>query len=91
MSFIDRLRRLGGGLLRGTDAYWPDMSDDVGDWIHYHVDHRDGAHAILVPGRCADFHWPDLLGALEGRLYIATGEVSGLREANSRRYQAAQD
>ena len=28
-SFLDRLRRFGGGVLRGTDAYWSERSDDV--------------------------------------------------------------
>ena len=34
---------------------------------------------------------PELLGKLDGRIYIAAGEVAGLRDDNSRRYQAVQD
>ena len=31
-SFLDRIRHFGGGVLRGTDAYWGDRSDDVDYW-----------------------------------------------------------
>ena len=91
VPFIDRIRHFGGGVLRGEDAYWADRPDDVGAWLHYHVEHGGGAPTLFITGSCAEFHWPELLGKLEVRIYIATGEVSGLREDNSRRYQAAQD
>ena len=82
MIFIDRLRHFGGGVLRGADAYWADMADDVDAWLHYHVEHRNGVPTICITGRCAECRWPELLGELEERIYVATGEVAGLREEN---------
>ena len=37
-SFLDRLRRFGGGFLRGTDAYWAEALGDVDAWIRYQVE-----------------------------------------------------
>ena len=85
------VRRFGGGVLRGTAAYWADRSDDVDAGLHYHVEHRNGVPTPSITGRCAEFHWPEHVGELKGRIYIATGEVAGLRKDNSRRYQDVQD
>ena len=90
-SFLGRLRRLGGWVPRGEDAYWADRSDDVDAWLHYHVEQGGGVPTLFITGSCAEFHWPELLDRMEGRVYIATGESVGLREDATRRYQASQD
>ena len=90
-TFLDRLRRFGGGVLRGTDAYWSERSDDVDAWLHYHVEQGSGVPTLFVTGSCAEFHWPELLDRIEGRVYIAPGESTDLREDSTRRYQAVQD
>ena len=46
VSFIDSARHFDGGVLRGTDAYWGDRSDDVDAWLHYQDEHKNGAPTI---------------------------------------------
>ena len=45
VSFIDSLRHFGGGVLRGTGAYWADRSGDVEAWLHY----RFGRKTAYIP------------------------------------------
>ena len=71
MSFIDRLRRFGGGALRGADAYCADRSDDVGEWLHYRVDRRGGVPSLFITGSCADPHLPELRDKLVEGIYIS--------------------
>ena len=66
LSFIDRLRHFGGGVLRGTDAYLADRSDDVGAWLQYRVGRKNGVRTLFITGSCAEFHWPELLERIEG-------------------------
>ena len=74
-SFLGRLPRFGGGVLRGADAFWPDRSGDVDARLHYHVDQGNGVPTLVVTGRCAEFQWAELLDKLEERIFAASGDV----------------
>ena len=47
-SFLDMLMRFGGGVLRETDAYWADRSDDVDAWVHYRVEKGGGPPTLFT-------------------------------------------
>ena len=80
--FIDRIRHFGGGVLREKDAHWADRSDDVGAWLRYHVENGAGVPTLFITGRCVEFHWPELLGELEGA-YISRLAKSRTSEKKS--------
>ena len=90
-SFLGRLRRVGGGVLRGTDAYVAERSEDVDAWLHYHVEQGRGCPTRFITGSFAEFRWTELLDRPDGRICIDTGESSDLRVEATRRYQAVQD
>ena len=60
-SISDRIRRIGGGVLRGTGAFWADRLDDVDAWPHYQVEQRCGAPTLRITGSRAEFRRPELL------------------------------
>lgn len=87
-SFLGRMRRFRGVAPCGADAYWPDRSDAVDAWIHYRLEQGTGAPSLFITGRCADAQWPELLGELEAGIYVAAGEVLGIRrKCSGRAYQ----
>ena len=67
------------------------MSDDGEACLHYHVEQGRGDPTLFITVSCAQFHWPEFLDRLEGRIYIATGESVDLRADATRRHQAVQD
>ena len=80
VSFIDRGRHYGWGVLRESGAYWADRSHDVDACTRYQVERRNGVPTHPITGRCAEFRWNELLDQLEERIYIATSKVRNLRE-----------
>ena len=74
---LDRIRRIGGGVLRGEDDYRGKMSDEFDARTHYRVEQRNGTPTRFVTGSCAEFHWPELLDRIEERIYIDTLGIFG--------------
>ena len=66
------------------------MSDDVDAWLHYRADQGGRSPEAIYYWGGAEFRWPDLLYRLDGLVYIATGELLGIREDATHRYQASQ-
>ena len=90
-SFLERARQIGRCVLRRADAFRAERPGDVDAWLHYQVEHGNGAPALFTTGSCDESHCPDLLGRLAGRIYVYNEDSVDLREDATRRYQASND
>ena len=70
-SFVSKLAYYGRSTI-GSSAYWRHKRAQLYAWINHHVSVGHGAPTIFMTLSCAEFHWPDLIRALEKRIWIAS-------------------
>ena len=68
VTLLDRIRHIGAWVHRGADSYWEDRPDDSDARMRYNFENKNGVPILVISGRRAEFHCPELLYVLEGRI-----------------------
>ena len=58
-SYINKLRYYAKGI-RGCDSFWRAKTEELENWIDYHISQGHGPPTLFMTFSCAENWWPDL-------------------------------